>query len=359
MSVEFIGAVQPRLESEIHLQSGNGIDKDYVEKLAKVLDDGGFDRALVAFNSRTPDSLIVGTHIAAVTKNLGLMLAHRPGLTEPTLAARQLASLDVLSQGRVAVHIIAGGNDDEMKQDGIWINKEQRYTRAAEYIEVLKKEWTTTQPFDHEGNFYRYKQAFSHIKPEQHPHIPIYFGGASDDAIRVAGQYADVYALWGESVDQVKEIVARVKAEAAKHNRHHIRFSLSLRPIIADTEAQAWELSQYYLQRAKEIAPEANWATRINPSTTAGSIRQLETASKGKVVDKRLWTELAQFKQGKGSSTALVGTAEQVADSLLDYYNAGIDAFLIRGFDPLNDAEIYGRQLLPVARQLVSQKSNR
>jgi alkanesulfonate monooxygenase len=354
MSVEFIGYIGTRLQSEIIPGNGTILDPAHVERAARIHEDGGFDRALVAFNSSSPESILVASHAASVTRRLSLLIAHRPGFTAPTLAARQLATLDVLTGGRIALHVITGGSDEELRQDGSHIGKDERYQRTDEYLDVVRREWTSTAPFDHHGKYYHVERAFSAVKSPQLPHIPVYFGGASDAAIRVAGKHADVYALWGETYAQVAELVGRVRAEAARHGRS-LRFSLSLRPILADTEAKAWSMADDILRRAQDLA-ERNNSFRTAPPANAGSQRLLAAAARGARLDKRLWTGIAGLLGAKGNSTSLVGTPEQVADALLDYHDLGITTFLIRGFDPLEDAIAYGRDLLPLTRELIARR---
>jgi alkanesulfonate monooxygenase len=357
MSVEFVGFVGTQHSSEIHPASGPVIDLDYVEKISKAHEEGGFDRVLVAFHSTSPESILVAAHAASLTRRLTYMIAHRPGFTAPTLAARQFATLDQFTGGRVAVHIITGGSDAELRQDGDFLTKDERYERTGEYLDVLRKVWTSTEPFDHHGKYYRFEKAFSAVKSVQQPHIPVYFGGASDAAIEVAGKYADIYALWGETHAQVRELVARVRAAAAKYGRK-IRFSLSLRPILADTEEKAWARAESILERARELA-EKNGALHFTTPPNAGSQRLLAAAAQGARLDKRLWTGIAGLLGAKGNSTSLVGTPDQVADAMLDYYDLGITTFLIRGFDPYEDAIDYGRNLLPRVRELVAAAENR
>jgi alkanesulfonate monooxygenase len=354
MTVELIGFVGTRKFSEIHPAEGPVVDLDHIEAVARAHESGGFDRVLVAFHSNSPDSILISAHIAAVTERLGLMVAHRPGFTAPTLAARQLATLDQITGGRAAVHIITGGDDAEQRQDGDFLTKDERYARTDEYLEVLRKVWTSDAPFDHHGRFYRFERAFSAVKSVRPPHIPIYFGGASDPAIAVAGRHADIYALWGETYAQVREITARVRAAAAAHGRR-IRFSLSLRPILGDTEEQAFERADAILQRAHALADQTG-LRRTRPPANAGSQRLLAAAALGTRLDKRLWTALAALTGAQGNSTALVGTPEQVAEALLDYYDLGVTTFLIRGFDPLEDAIAYGRDLVPLTRKLVAER---
>ncbi len=356
--IEFIGMIQGQKVSEIHPARGPAIDRDYVRAFAQAHEQAGFDRILVPHHSTGPDATLTVAYAASVTERIHFMLAHRPGFVSPTLAARQFASLDQFSGGRLAVHYISGGSDDEQKRDGDWLDHDQRYARTDEYLDVLRKVWTADKPFDHEGALYRFKDAFSEVKPLQtlngRPHVPVYFGGASEAAIPVAGRHADVYALWGESLAQVGELTGRVRAEAARHGRS-LRFSVSFRPILAETEAKAWERADDILAETRRLRVVQGFG-RGGPQQSEGARRLLAAAGEGTRADKRLWTAVAQEIGGRSNSTALVGTPEQVADALLDYYDLGVTTFLIRGFDPLEDATDYGRELIPRTRQLVAQR---
>ncbi|OWY29003.1 LLM class flavin-dependent oxidoreductase [Herbaspirillum robiniae] len=357
MSVNFIGMVTTHKNSEIHPSAGPAIDTDYLLRFAKAHEDAGFDRVLVPYHSNGPDAILTIAQVAAATSRIKLMLAHRPGFVSPTLAARQLATLDHFSGGRLGVHIISGGSDIEQRRDGDYLDHDQRYARTDEYLEILRRVWTAEKPFDHEGAHYRFEQAFSEVKPVQKPHIPIFFGGASDAAIPVAGRHADIYALWGESLDQVRDLTGRVRAEAARHGRK-VEFSISFRPILADTEDQAWERAERILEETRRLRA---GNARLHPAYTGpqqseGARRLLAAADKGTRVDKRLWTAIAKETGARYNSTALVGTPEQVAEALLDYYDLGVTTFLIRGFDPLEDATDYGRELIPRTRELVAQR---
>ena len=358
-SIEFIGMIQTQKASEIHAASGPAIDRNYVRDFAQAHEQAGFDRILVPHHSTGPDATLTVSHAASVTERIHFMLAHRPGFVAPTLAARQFASLDQFTGGRLGVHYISGGSDDEQRRDGDWLDHDQRYARTDEYLQVLRKVWTSEQPFDHEGAHYRAKNAFSEVKPLQtqngKPHVPVYFGGASEAAIPVAGKHADVYALWGESLDQARELTSRVRAEAAKHGRS-VRFSVSFRPILAETEDKAWARAESILAQTRQLRLVQGFS-RGGPQQSEGARRLLAAAEKGTRVDKRLWTAIAQETGGRSNSTALVGTPEQVADALLDYVDLGVTTFLIRGFDPLEDARDYGRALIPRTRELVAQRA--
>jgi alkanesulfonate monooxygenase len=352
VSVEFIGMIQQQKVSETHLASGPAIDIGYTRDFAQAHEKAGFDRILVPYQSTSPDAMLTVAYAAGVTERIHFMLAHRPGFVAPTLAARQLATLDQLSGGRLAVHFISGGSDIEQRRDGDFLSHDERYARTDEYLHILRRVWTESKPFDHEGRYYRFEQAFSEVKPKQAPYVPIYFGGASAPALEVAGKHADVYALWGESKDQVHEQVTRVRAEAAKHGRD-VRFSVSFRPILAATEKAAWERAEHILAETRRLRAEQG-SGEATPQQSEGARRLLAAAGEGVRADDRLWTGVAKEIGGRSNSTALVGTPSQVAETLAEYYALGVTTFLIRGFDPLEDALDYGRELIPLTRELTS-----
>ncbi|MEA1673636.1 LLM class flavin-dependent oxidoreductase [Nitrospirillum sp. BR 11163] len=355
-TLQFIGFIGSQDGSETRPGSGPVIDRDYVGTVARAHEYAGFDRALIAHSSASPDGFQIAAYAVQQTERLKILLAHRPGFVAPTLAARQLASLDHFSQGRLAVHIITGGSDEEQQRDGDFLNKTERYARTDDYLDVVRKVWTSAAPFDHDGPYYKSRGSQSYVKPVNGT-LPIYFGGSSDEAIAVAGRHADVYALWGEPLDDVRETIAKVRAAAALHGRQdHVQFSLSLRPILGRTEEEAWAKADRILEQAKQLrATQSTFRpVRAGEPQNVGSQRLLAAAAAGKVRDKRLWTEIAALTGAQGNSTSLVGTPEQVTESLLDYYDLGVRTFLIRGFDPLVDAIEYGRDLIPLVRQAVA-----
>jgi len=357
MGVEFIGMIGTQRGSEINPPHGPAIDINYVREFSQAHERGGFDRVLIGYFSNAADGFVVGTYVATVTDRLGLMLAHRPGFVAPTLAARKLATLDVFSGGRLAVHVISGGDDEDQAKDGDFLSHDERYARTDEYVEVLRQVWTADRPFGHQGKYYKFVKAYAEVKPLQKPHIPIYFGGSSDAAIEVAGKHADIYALWGEPLADAADTIRRARAAAARYGRT-LRFSLSTRPILAHTEAAAWERANSILAKIREIRGQAMLGRSTREPQNAGSQRLLAAAARGEVLDKRLWTPVAAATGARGNTTALVGTAEQVAESLLAYYDLGVTTFLIRGFDPLEDAIDYGRELVPLVREQVARRNS-
>lgn len=357
MSVEIIGMIQSQKQSEIHPAAGNAVDRDYVRAFAQAHEQAGFDRILVPHHSTGPSATLTISYAAAVTERVHFMLAHRPGFTSPTLAARQIATLDQFSGGRLAVHVISGGSDDEQRRDGDYLSHDERYARTDEYLGILRRIWTEDRPFDHAGTYYRFERGFSKVKPAQQPHVPIFFGGASPAALTVAAKHADVYALWGELLDQVRELTTRVRAAAAAQGRQ-VRFSVSFRPILAATEDAAWARARGILDKTRRLREAAGLGTG-GPLQSEGARRLLAAAERGPRVDTRLWTEIAQLSGGRSNSTALVGTPEQVAEALADYYDIGVSTFLLRGFDPLEDAIDYGRELIPRLRALTAERTAR
>ncbi|MET0241042.1 MAG: LLM class flavin-dependent oxidoreductase [Sphingobium sp.] len=363
MPVQFIGAIGSGGGSESRVSDRAVVDKVYLGAIARAHEAAGFDRVLIGYSGAAPDGFQIAAYAFQQTQRLKILLAHRPGFVAPTLAARQLATLDQFSDGRLAVHIITGGSDAEQQRDGDFLTKAERYARTDDYLDLVKKTWTSPKPFDHDGPYYRVRDSFSAVKPVQQPHIPVYFGGSSQEAIDVAGRQADVFALWGETLEQTAETIAQVRASAARYGReNHIQFSLSLRPVLARTEEEAWARAARILENAKALRDKVagrRFGQLRNPDgvvRNVGSQRLLETAAGGAVRDKRLWTEIAALTGASGNSTGLVGTPAQVAESLLEYYDLGITNFLIRGFDPFEDALDYGDNLIPLVRAAVAER---
>ncbi|ACO78376.1 alkanesulfonate monooxygenase [Azotobacter vinelandii CA] len=361
MSLEFIGFIGPQEASESLAARGPQVDREFIKAFAQAQEYGGFDKALLAVNTSVPDSLVLASYAAAHTERLGLLVAHRPGFQAPTFAARQFATLDQLSNGRAAINVITGGDSGDLQRDGeLLADKDERYRRTDEYLDVFKKTWTSTEPFDHQGKYYQITDNLTQVKPVQKPHLPIFFSGASDAAVEVAAKHADVYMMWGEPVENIRERIAQVRKAAAKYGRDkHIRFSLSLRPILGATEEEAWARSQRILESATRLVNQQGGWRRFKEGakSNVGAERLVDFSRQRPVHDKRLWTEIAALTGAAGNSTSLVGTPDQVAEAALDYYNVGVTTFLFRGFDPLRDAVEYGQELLPRIRKLVNEQS--
>jgi alkanesulfonate monooxygenase len=350
-------------QSEIHPRSGPVVDRAFVQAFARAHEEAGFDKVLIGYSAARPDGLQVAAYAAAHTERLHFLVAHRPGFVFPTVAARSFASLDQFTAGRVALHAITGGNDAEQRRDGDYLSKDERYARTDEYLEILKRVWTSAEAFSFEGHYYRFESFSTEVYPFQQPTIPVYFGGSSEAAYQVGAKHADVYALWGEPLAETAVQIAAVRAEAAKHGRSP-RFSVSFRPILGATEALAWERAQRILASVQDnvratkgqFAPSHLRYSVDRRPENAGSQRLLAAAAAGERHDRALWTPLAAATGAAGNSTALVGTPETVAQALLDYVELGVTSVLIRGYDPYADAIAYGRDLLPLVRAEVERR---
>ena len=348
MPVEMIGWIAPRVSSEIIPVTGPAFDAEVVAETARIHEQAGFDRVLIGYFSNAPDGFILGAHASSVTEKLGFLLAHRPGFVAPTVAARKLATLDQLSRGRLAVHIISGGSDADQAKDGDYVDHGARYRRSQEYTELLRRSWTDPNPFDHEGEFYRVTGAYAEVRCYQTPRIPIYGGGGSDAAIAALAPVIDVFMLWGEPLEATAAFMQRVRSRA-EARQNPMAFSLSTRPILADTEGAAWDRARGILSQIQAQAP----GGPAKPENV-GSLRLLDAAAEKEVHDSCLYTALAVASGARGNSTALVGTPDTVAEALARYYDLGATRLLIRGYDPLPDAVQYGRELIPKVRELVA-----
>ena len=355
MPVEMIGWIAPRVASEVSAPRGPPFDADVIAVTARIHERADFDRALIGYFSDAPDGFLIGAHAAAATRRLGLLLAHRPGFVAPTLAARKLATLDQLCGGRLAVHIIAGGSDADQAKDGDFTAHAGRYRRVSEYIGLLQRTWTSTAPFDHAGEFYRVSGTYSDIRCRQSPHIPVYGGGGSDAAIQALGPHVDHYMLWGEPLRETAAFMEQVRQVARAAGKSPPGFSLSTRPILAETDDKAWDRARDILRR---VHAQRGGAAPPKPENR-GSQRLLSAAAAAEVHDTCLWMKLAEATGARGNSTALVGAPDTVAKALLAYYQLGAGSLLIRGYEPLEDAEQYGAELIPHIRRLVAETDAR
>ncbi|MGE0820722.1 MAG: LLM class flavin-dependent oxidoreductase [Candidatus Binatia bacterium] len=344
-----IGVAPPAGGATVHV-IGGGIDRDYVCRFSQVHEQAGFDAVLVGYTSSSAEGFQIAQYVAAHTNHLKFLVAHRPGFVMPTLTARTAATFDNLTDGRLWLHIISGGADSEQQRDGDWLGHDDRYARTDEYLEIVRRVWTAEKPFNFEGRFYNVRKAFSEVRAAQKPHVPIYFGGASDAAVRVGAKHADVYALFGEPRAAIRTMMDRILTEATQYDRQP-RFNISFRPILAATERAAWEKARNILAQL-ESAPQRLAVT----SEAEFSRRLMQLADAQDVYDERLWMGLVKVSGASGNTTALVGTPEQVAEAIVSYYDLGVRGVLIRGFDPFADTQEFGKELIPRIRALVAER---
>ncbi|MDT5361818.1 MAG: alkanesulfonate monooxygenase [Mycobacterium sp.] len=363
VTVEFVSQTFANASTEINPQPGLQIQNDYQVRYARAVEDAGFEYTLIPHSSSYFDALVRATAITQHTRTLKPIVALRPNILHPTAAATALATLDQVSDGRAVVHFISGGNDSEQAREGDYTDKEQRYRRTREYINILRRAWSSTEPFDHSGEFYRFDDFSNRVVPVGGG-IPISFGGSSEDAYRIGGALADIYALWGEPLMETTDQLDSIRAAAAAAGRADPpRVWVTFRPIIAPTEELAWEKAGTVLR-----ALQRNVAGQLSVRGTdrrdyggkpsnVGSQRLVAVAGKADLHDRALWTKPAQVTGGGGASTALVGTPETVAAAILDYVDLGATIVSLRGYDNLNDVIDYGRYLLPLVRQELAHRA--
>ena len=359
MPVEFLGIAGTNSASEVTPRQGGSLDLEYTRKLARAHEDNGWDRILFAYHSGSPDPAIVAAYIAGQTERINLVLAHRPNVSAPTYAAKTFATLDHISAGRFEVHFITGGSTADQAAEGDYLDKDSRYDRTREYIQIVKKAWTSTEPFDYDGRHYQLKNFRADITPLQQPRPRISFGGSSAAAYAVGAAESDIYALWGEPLASTREQIASIDAAATAAGREHRPIlQIAFRPIIAPTEEQAWAKAETILGRINENrsrSPFPRPAAGKAPEN-AGSQRLLASTAGSDRHDRALWTAPTAVTGGGGNSTALVGTPETVAAALLDYYDLGIHLLSARGYDIYDDAIDFGRYVIPLVRDEVAKR---
>ncbi|SNQ51946.1 putative alkanesulfonate monooxygenase [Frankia canadensis] len=358
MPVEFISAINVNPSNEVNRFGYGGVDLPFFRRYARTLDDYGFDYTLCAYGSAFHDPFTVASALTQYTERVRPIVALRPNTMYPTVAAKQLATLDQLSGGRAVVHFIAGGDDHEQAREGDRLAKAERYARQSEYIDILRRVWASTTPFDHAGTYYSFEDFVSVVRPV-HGTIPVSVGGSSAEAYQVGGAKGDIFGLWGEPLAQTREQIDAVGAQARLAGRTDTpRIWVSFRPIVAATDQLAWEKAHQILGVLRDTG---GFRARVGRNSlggdagqappNVGSQRLLAAAAQGVVHDRALWTATATATGAAGASTALVGSPETVAAAILDYVDLGAELISIRGYDNFNDLVDYGRDVLPLVRQ--------
>lgn len=356
MPLEFISMTFPNASTELAPIPGAPVDPDFIKRYSRYLDDYDVNYTLIPYDSGGFDPFTIGATILANTKKLSVVIALRPNTMYPTVAAKMLATLNHLGKGRVVVHFIAGGSDAEQAREGDYLDKDSRYGRLEEYIKILRRAWSSSEPFDWEGKYFQFKDFSNRVQPIGGPKaIQVSVGGSSPEAYRIGGSLADIFGLWGEPLKETQEQIDKIYAEADKAGRaadDRPRIWVTFRPIVAETDELAWAKAYQTLDLLKEKRAAGLGKVPLNAAEpqNVGSQRLLQIASKGDVQDRCLWYPTVTATNARGASTALVGSYETVSESLLDYAKLGCDLISIRGYDNLNDSIDYGRYILPRVR---------
>lgn len=305
-------------------------DPTRVATASQAAEQAGFDSALIGYGSNRAEGFMTATQLLGATSRMRALLAHRPGMMSPALAARMASTLDIFSGGRLSLNIVTGGSPLDQHREGDYTDHDERYERSIEYVDVMRQCWTEPAAFDFDGRFYRLEAVRHDVRPVQKPYIRLYMGGSSDAAMVLAERHADVFMSWSEPLEDVRSRFATVTSRVVDAGRPAPALSLSMRLILGETEEAAWRKADAIVSR--ELA-ESNATGRNMHKEDVGRNRQLQLAKDGIVHDERLWMGIAALTGGQGSTGALVGTAEQVTESLLAYVRAGATALLLTGPD--------------------------
>lgn len=333
------------------------------------LEEYGWDGALLGTGWGRPDTFTVATAVAARTSTFSPLIAARPGYWHPANFASATATLDHLTGGRVRINIVSGKDDLAAYGDTDW-EQPERYARTREFIQLLRRLWTE-ENVTHHGEHYQVQDSTvaPRIQTRQgRPHPTIYFGGASAAAERVAAQEADVQLFWGEPRGQIAERISRLKDLSDEVGRAHppLEFGLRITTVVRDTSEQAWQDAEAKVAHLAErygggerdghgaigAAGAAGAADEnLHRRTAVGQRRLLELAERGDVLDDNLYTAPGTVGAGGAATTWLVGSAQDVAESLKKYRELGITHFILSDTPYEREIERQGAQLLPLLRQ--------
>ncbi|WP_040821750.1 LLM class flavin-dependent oxidoreductase [Nocardia jiangxiensis] len=315
--VEFFTGAQPLAADET--------DPDrMIERIHQLDRSEVIDRVLLGYSSTWPHNHATAPFALAVSEKFAPIVAHRPGVMPPVAAARYFATLDVLARGRLAINVVVGGSDKDLRRESDDLPKAERYRRAVEYLDVVRRTWTSTEPFDHHGEYYTAEAVKITTRPVQ-GQVPIFMGGESDDAVDFGARHADLYMLWGEPFAGTRERIERVGAAAEAYHRK-IPFSLSLRLFLGDTDDDAWAQARAV---ERQIAENSGRFLRSSSSDTSVGRQRALALTDEELHDDCFWTGLTKLLGGFANSQALVGTEERILDTLGTYRDLGIDAFLV------------------------------
>lgn len=354
---EFVGHVPTTKERQSF--SGNGLESDrqpsvdYITKVAQAAEKGGFSTLLLPIGGNCVDSLVAASHLTAHTDTLKFLFAIRPGSTSPVQLAKQFASVNYWSDNRVFVNVVTGGSPKELATEGDFLSHDERYERTHEYITILKK-LLAGETFDFGGKFYQLKDAQLPFALKQVP--PIFFGGASNIAKDVATDVADVYMLWGETLETTKEELQTVVDLAQQKNRN-LSYSVSFQVVLGDTEEEAFAKANKLISKIDSKVLEAKHQSTIkNGAVGVHRLHQLMLDSKENnfVIAPNIWVGLTQVLTG--NSVALVGTPQQVAERIIEFVELGFDKVLLRGFPHLEVIEEVGEKVIPLVHKLLEQR---
>lgn len=327
-------------------EGGRAVDLPYLQQVALAADNLGYYGVLIPTGKSCEDSWLVASALAPITKRLRYLVAVRPGLQPPTLAARMAATLDRLSEGRLLINVVTGGDPVENKGDGIFLTHAERYQVTREFLEVYSR-LLKGEKVDFEGEHIHVEGAEVLFPPVQENGPPLYFGGSSPEAIDVAASQIDSYLTWGEPVEQVAEKLAVVRQRAEEQGRK-LTYGIRLHVIVRETEEEAWaaadrliaHLDDETIASAQKIFARMDSAGQARMSALHGGSRE------GLRIAPNLWAGVGLVRGGAG--TALVGSPQQVAERIREYQALGIENFIFSGYPHLEEAHRFAELVMPL-----------
>jgi len=318
----------------------------YLAEVARAADRLGYEGVLTPTGTFCEDAWLTASALLAETERLKFLVAFRPGLVPPTLAAQQAATFQRFSDGRLLLNVVSGGEDAEQQRFGDWLDHDQRYARTAEFVKIVKDIWTHDS-VDFDGEHYRIRDG--RVSEAPNPLPQLYFGGSSPAALPIAAQYMDSYLTWGEPPQAAAAKIAKVRALAEPLGRT-LRYGIRLHTISRDTSAEAWAVAEKLLS---ELSPEdVEAATRLNAKSESEGQRRMTALHGGRLdqleIYPNLWAGVGLVRGGAG--TALVGSHEEVANLIVEYYSGGFDEFILSGYPHLEEAYWFAEGVLPILR---------
>lgn len=332
---------------------GRSCNFSYLKQIAQAVDRLGFTGALLPTGRSCEDAWVVASSLMAVTEQMRFLVAIRPGLMSPGVAARMAATFDRLSNGRLLINVVTGGDPVELAGDGVHLGHDARYELTDEFLTVWRamlEESNSTngreQEVNFSGEYLQIKGGKLLFPPVQTPHPPLWFGGSSPIAQQIAAKHIDVYLTWGEPPQQVAQKIEAVKKLAAEQGRT-VRFGIRLHVIVRETESEAWEDANRLIQYVDEDAiAAAQKAYARMDSEGQRRMTELHTGSREALeISPNLWAGIGLVRGGAG--TALVGDPDTVVARMLEYSELGIETFIFSGYPHLEEAYRVAELLFP------------
>lgn len=321
-------------------------DLEYLAQVAQACDRLGYDAMLTPCGTGCEDAWLATASLIPLTRRIKFLVAFRPALLTPTLAAQMASTYQRLSGGRLLVNIVTGAEPAELARFGVHDDKETRYDQTGEFLEILRGAWSG-EPLTFKGRHYEVEDATTRQPPDPLPEI--YFGGASPAAEEVAANQVDVYLAWGEPPAMVAERVERMRGLATDAGRT-LRFGIRFHVIARPTAAEAWAVADRLLEGMDPDAIAA--AQRDFASTQSVGQRRMAELHGGDpqrlTVHPNVWAGIGLVRGGVG--TALVGSYDEVADRIVEYQGLGFEEFILSGYPHLEEAYWFGEGVMPLLR---------